>query len=145
MNLGDGNQRFGIYWLFFGYTLALHVLDEAGHDFLSVYNPNAAAIRRALPLIHLPVLTLQEFIGGLTLALTLVLALTPFAFRGVRWMRWLAVPVSVVGGILNGSMHLLSSVYLKRFMPGVFSAPLVLLAGTLLLKEGLRRKEVPAQ
>jgi hypothetical protein len=38
MYLGDVNQRFGICWLFFGYTLALHLLDEAGHDFLSVYN-----------------------------------------------------------------------------------------------------------
>ena len=33
MNLGGSEQRFGIWWLAFGYTLALHVLDEAGHDF----------------------------------------------------------------------------------------------------------------
>jgi hypothetical protein len=38
MYLGDSNQRFGIFWLVFGYTLAVHVLDEASHDFLSVYN-----------------------------------------------------------------------------------------------------------
>lgn len=36
MNLGGSKQRFGIWWLAFGYTLALHVLHEAGHDFLSV-------------------------------------------------------------------------------------------------------------
>jgi hypothetical protein len=77
--------------------------------------------------------------------LALALALTPLAFRGLKWMRWLALPVSVAGGILNGAMHILSSIYMKRMMPGVYSAPLILLSGTLLLKEGLRRTEVSAR
>jgi hypothetical protein len=140
MYLGDFNQRFGIYWLFFGYTLALHVLDEAGHDFVTVFNSNALAIRRALPFLHVPVLTLQEFIGILALFLTLLLALTPLAFRGLKWMRGLAIPISAIGGILNGTMHILSSIYLKHLMPGVYSSPLLLLAGTLLLRSALEKE-----
>jgi len=137
MNLGDVNQRFGIYWLFFGYTLALHVLDEAGHDFLSVYNPNALAIRRAVPWLPVPALTFTKFIGILALALTLLLALAPLAFRGLKWMRMLAIPISALAGVLNGLMHILSSIYLHRWMPGVYSAPLVILSGMLLLRESL--------
>jgi hypothetical protein len=76
MNLGDINRRFGVYWLFFGYTLALHVLDEAGHDFVTVFNTNALAIRRAMPFLRVPVLTLQDFIGIVALFLTFLLALT---------------------------------------------------------------------
>lgn len=140
MYFGDSNLRFGIYWLFFGYTLALHVLDEAGHDFLAVYNPNAVAIRHAAPFLRLPVLTLQEFIGILACFLTLLLALTPLAFRGLRWVRGLAVPVALLAGIMNGLAHILSSIYLKRMMPGVYSAPLILLSGTLLLRSA-REKE----
>src|ERR1035441_6303967 len=90
MNLGDSNQRFGVCWLFFGYTLALHVLDEAAHDFLAVYNPNALAIRRALPLLPIPVFTFQTWIASLLCALTLWLALTPLASQGSKWMRRLA-------------------------------------------------------
>ncbi len=141
MHLGDFNQRFGIYWLFFGYTLALHALDEAGHGFVTVFNSNALAIRRALPFLRVPVLALQDFIGILALFLTLLLALAPLAFRGVKWMRGLAIPISVIAGILNGTMHILSSIYMKRLMPGVYSSPLLLLAGTLLLRSSLEREK----
>ena len=141
MYLGDFNQRFGIVWLFFGYTLALHVLDEAGHDFVSVFNASAVAIRRAVPFLRLPTLSPQDFIGIMALFLTLLLALTPLAFRGLKWMRGLAIPISAIGGILNGTMHILSSIYLKRLMPGVYSSPLLLLAGTLLLRRALEKEK----
>ncbi len=137
MYLGDVNQRFGICWLFFGYTLALHVLDEAGHDFLAVYNPNALAIRRAVSFLLVPVFTFQSWIGSLVLALTMLLVLTPFAFRGLKWMRTLAIPIAVLPGIGNGAAHILSSIYFKRMMPGVYSAPLILLSGVLLLRAAL--------
>lgn len=137
MNLGDSNQRFGIYWLFFGYTLALHVLDEAGNNFLAVYNPNVLAIRHALPWLPIPTFTFQEWIGRLALGLALWLALAPLAFRGLKWMRWLAIPVAVLAGIGNGLAHILSSIYYGRFMPGVFSALLILLSGITLFRSAV--------
>ncbi|MGB9073552.1 MAG: HXXEE domain-containing protein [Terriglobales bacterium] len=140
MILGDRNQQFGIAWLAFGYVLALHVLDEAGHDFLSVYNPNALAIRHALPFLRVPVFTFQEWIGSLSLALALWLALTPLAFRGLRWMRWLAIPVAILAGIGNALGHIGSSIYYGRLMPGVYSAPLILLAGIWLLRNAVARE-----
>jgi hypothetical protein len=138
MYLGDRNQRFGIYWLAFGYTLALHVLDEAGHDFLSVYNPNALAIRRFLPFLPVPVFTFRQWIGSLLCGLAVWLALTPLAFRGLKWQRRLAIAVALLAGIGNALGHILSSIYLRRFMPGVYSAPLILLSGSVLLRSALR-------
>jgi hypothetical protein len=140
MRLGDFNQRFGICWLFFGYALALHVLDEAGHDFVSVFNSNALMIRRAVPFLRVPVLSLPDFIGIMVLFLTVLLAITPLAFRGLKWMRGLAIPISAIGGILNGTMHILSSLYLWRMMPGVYSAPLLVLGGALLLRGALEKE-----
>jgi hypothetical protein len=139
MNLRASNQQFGVSWLFFGYTLALHVLDEAGNNFLSVYNPNALAIRRILPFLPIPIFTFQTWIGSLSLALVLWLALTPLAFRGLKGLRWLAIPVAVLAGIGNALGHLLSSIYFGRFMPGVYSAPLILLAGIGLLKSAVAK------
>ena len=137
MNLGDSKQRFGIWWLVFGYTLALHVLDEAGHDFLSVYIPNALALRRMMPFLPLPVFTFRSWIGSLLCGLTVWLALGLLAFRGNKWQRRLAIPVSIVVGIFNALGHILSSLYLRRFMPGVYSAPLILLSGIMLLRSAL--------
>lgn len=119
--------------------LALHVLDEAGHDFLSVYNPNALAIRRALPFLPVPVFTLASWIGSLALVLSLWLALAPLAFRGLKWLRRLAMPVAVLAGIGNALGHIGSSIYYGRLMPGVYSAPLILLAGIWLLRNAMAR------
>lgn len=135
MNLGGSEQRFGIWWLAFGYTLALHVLDEAGHDFLSVYNPNALILRRFVPFI--PVFTFRQWIGSLLCGLTVWLVLAPLAFRGLKWQRRLAIPVAILVGIGNGLGHILASIYLHRFMPGVYSAPLILLSGIMLLRSAL--------
>ncbi len=141
MNFGDSNQRFGIYWLAFGYTMALHVLDEAGHNFLAVYNPNALAIRRALPFLPVPIFNFQDWIGSLLFALAVWLALTPLAFRGLKWTKWLAIPVALLAGIGNALAHILSSIYYGRFMPGVYSAPLILLSGALLLRSALGKEK----
>jgi len=142
LNLGGSKQRFGIWWLAFGYTLALHVLDEAGHDFLSLYNPNALFLRRFVPFF--PVFTFRQWIGSLLCGLTVWLALAPLAFRGYKWQRWLAVPVAVLAGIGNALGHILSSIYLWRFMPGVYSAPLILLSGIMLLRRALEKESAAA-
>ncbi|MFY9676660.1 MAG: HXXEE domain-containing protein [Terriglobales bacterium] len=138
MNLGDSHQRFGVLWLFFGYSLALHTLDEAGHDFLAYYNPNVLAIRRAWPSFFMPILTLQSFVGILLCVLAVWLALAPLAFRRPPWLRILAVPVALLGGIANGCAHMIASIDYRRLMPGVYTAPLILIAGILLLRDALR-------
>jgi len=68
----------------------------------------------------------------LVLAVLVLASLTPLAFRGVVWIR----PVAYAYGIVmvgNGLLHLVGSVYQRKAMPGVYSAPLLLAAAIYLL------------
>jgi hypothetical protein len=59
-------------------------------------------------------------------------SLTPFAFRGAPWMQ----PIAYGFGLImagNGLLHLGGSVYVKKAMPGVYSAPLILGAAIYLM------------
>ncbi|HTW48806.1 MAG TPA: HXXEE domain-containing protein [Acidobacteriaceae bacterium] len=123
---------FGLAWVGFAVAIALHVADEATHDFLGVYNPNARAIRQRFHL-PIPVFSFRGFIVALSSAVALLLILSPFAFRGAHWLRVLAIPVAILAGIGNGCLHLGGSALYRRWMPGVLTAPLLLVAGSWLL------------
>jgi Protein of unknown function with HXXEE motif len=115
-------------------VLALHVTDEAATDFLSVYNPAVRAIRARLPFLPLPTFTFGVWLTGLILGILLLLALSPLAFRGKRWVIWASLPLSVLM-FGNGLGHIGGSCYLGRLMPGVYSAPLLLLASAWLFRQ----------
>jgi hypothetical protein len=127
------DRRFGFAWIGFGMAVAIHVLDEAAHDFLAFYNPNARAIRARLPSLPLPVFTFETWLASLATGIAIFLCLSPFAFRGMRWTRVAAIPIALLAGILNAAAHMLSSIYYHRWMPGVYSSPLLLLAAAFLI------------
>lgn len=131
-NLGWG-------WLALTLALALHVTDEALTNFLSVYNPTVLAIRRRLPFLPLPTFTFRVWLSGLVLGVILMLVLSPLAFRGVRWFMFAA---SLFGYLMiaNGLQHIVGSIYLRRWMPGVYSSPLLLLCSIYLLVSVHNRK-----
>ena len=129
--IGEGTQRFGIAWILLCVALALHVVDEALTDFLSVYNPTVRVIRKRLPFLPLPVFTFRVWLTGLCLGILLVFCLSPLAFRGSRLALWLAYPfVIIMFG--NGLGHVGASLYRRRWMPGVYSSPFLLLASAYL-------------
>jgi len=142
---GQGkDRRFGFAWLSFAAAVGLHVADEAANDFLSVYNPNAIAIRERFPFLPLPTFTFTTWLTGLCVAIGFLVALSPLGFRGTRWLRIVAWPLAIVVGIANASLHLLSSVYYQRLMPGVYSSPVLLAAATLLLSAAKAVKHSPS-
>ena len=125
-------RRHGLAWMLLCTALALHVVDEAFTDFLSVYNPTVQNIRKSFPLFPLPVFTFESWLTGLIIVIILLFSLSPFVFRGARWMA----PFSYLFGVLmlaNGTLHLLGSLYLGRVMPGAISAPLLIAASVYLL------------
>ena len=126
------HSRFGAAWFLFAVSVALHVLDEANHNFLAVYNPNARMIRERFH-IPIPVFTFQTWILSLGIGVTLLLLLTPSAFRGAGWLRRIAVPLAIVVGIFNALGHFGSSIYYHRFMPGVYSSPILVASAIFLL------------
>lgn len=126
------NRSFGVAWVVFALALAFHVLDEATHNFLSTYNPNARAIRARFPFLPLPTFTFQVWLTLLLAGIFLLLCLSPFAFRGSSWLRIVARPLAMIFGALNATLHLGSSLYFHRWMPGVYSSPFLLGAAIVL-------------
>ncbi|HVH68786.1 MAG TPA: HXXEE domain-containing protein [Gemmatimonadales bacterium] len=124
--------QFGWAWVALCMALAIHVADEAATDFLSVYNPAVRTIRARFPFLPLPTFTFPVWLGGLIAVTLLLFALSPAAFRGALGMR----PAAYVFGVVmvgNGLLHLGGSVYMRKAMPGVYSAPLILAAAVNLL------------
>jgi hypothetical protein len=126
---GPLHWNFGLAWIAFALAVALHVADEARHDFLAVYNPNALAIRRRLHIPFPPVFTLRTFLALLTSGVCLLLLLSPFALHGARWIRLTALPLAVLIGTGNGCLHIGASLLYRRWMAGVFSSPVLLITG----------------
>ena len=126
------SQRFGYAWAGFALALAGHVTDEAANGFLSLYNPIARALRERLWL-PLPVFTFDVWLAGLAAGILLLFALTPTAFRNDRTLRRIAVPLAVIVGLLNAAGHIAGSIYFGYLVPGVYSTPLLILAGIWLL------------
>jgi hypothetical protein len=117
--LAEGS-RFGLAWVTLCAALAIHVADEAVTGFLSVYNPAARAIRERVPFLPLPTFTFG------------IASLSPFAFAKAAWM---AVPSSAIAVLMlgNGALHIGASLYRRQFMPGVYSAPLLIAAAAWVL------------
>ena len=121
-------------------ALAVHVWDEASHDFLSLYNPIALRIRQAGPLLPIPVFTFRVWLAGLIGAVVMLLGLSFFVFKGARWTR---VASDVFGAfmLLNGCGHILGSISSSRLLPGAYSAPLLILASLVLLTVVARARQ----
>lgn len=134
-------SHFGMSWLVLCLALAVHVADETVNDFLSVYNPAVGRIKEHLPFLPLPEFEFGLWIGGLILAVLILLSLSPFAFRQVKWMRYFSCIFGILM-IINGLAHFAGSIYLGRPMPGVYSSPLLIGASIYLLLSlrRLRRK-----
>lgn len=134
---------FGAAWIAFALAIALHVADEAAHDFLALYNPAVEAILVRVPWLPLPTFTFATWITGLCLAVTLLLALAPQAFRGNRWLVRLAWPL---GGlmVLNGLGHIGGSLVLGQPLAGVYSSPVLLAAAAWLLACAARQGRMRA-
>lgn len=132
-------SRLGAAWVAHGLALALHVTDEALTGFLGVYNPTILAIRPSgwwFP----PVFGFRVWLSGLILLVVVLLALSPFFFRNVRWVRPIGYFLAVVN-ITNALGHItgtifgrtVASVHFPRPMPGFYSSPFLLVAAIYLL------------
>jgi hypothetical protein len=132
-------SRPALGWSWLGLTLALavHVVDEAANDFLAVYNPVAQSVRARTGLPFPPSFDFQEWIVGLSVSVVVLLLLARVAFKDRRLGRWLAVPFALLM-LGNGLGHVLASLVSSRAIPGVWSAPLLILFSSLLLMAAVR-------
>jgi hypothetical protein len=93
----DSRRRaWGWSWISLTSSLALHVLDEAANDFLSVSKAAVRAIRARLSFLPPPAFTFRVWLTGLAAAVLILACLTPLAFRGKAGLRYIAYPNAVL-------------------------------------------------
>ena len=129
---------FGAGWLALATAFALHVADEASHDFLAWYNPIALRIRRFTgPLRFPPVFTFWPWLIGLGALTALLFALTPWAYDRRAILRLPAIVFGLIN-IGNALLHLSASILMRRLVPGTLSAPLLFGASLWLIFAAVR-------
>lgn len=129
------NTRLALAWTALTGAFALHVWDEAAHNFLAMYNPVATSLRARLsPVPFPPVFDYRTWLIALLSALVLLLALVPVVRRGGRWVVPAAYMYAAVH-VANGMGHIVVSLASGRLAPGVLSAPLLLVAASWLVWE----------
>ena len=98
----------------------------------------------------MPTFEFREWLTGLIVAVVVFLALSPFVFRGSRWIRPVFYVFAVImlfnglghtAGTILG--HTVSSVRFPRPMPGFYSSPLLLGTSVYGLVQ-LRRTRLPS-
>ncbi len=89
-------RKLGLAWVALSLALAIHVADEALTGFLPVYNATVLDLRAKLGFWPMPTFQFREWLAGLIVAVLVLLALSPFVYRGSRWIR----PVFYVFAIL---------------------------------------------
>ena len=125
--------QFGLAWLLMGIAFGVHVADEATHDFLAWYNPIARSIRaRIAPVPFPPVFTFWPWLLGLAVVTAAELLLTPVVSGHPGWSRPVALGFATIN-VGNALLHLIAAARLRRPVPGVMSAPLLLAAALWLL------------
>jgi len=120
-------RGFGAAWVALALALAVHVADEAVNDFLAIYNPSVIALRERIRFFPMPTFTFEVWISVLIAAVLILLALSPLAFRGKKGVRWTAYAFAALM-FLNGVGHIAGSLYMRDWMPGVYSSPILMAA-----------------
>ncbi|HLB89486.1 MAG TPA: hypothetical protein VJK29_17660 [Terriglobales bacterium] len=127
--------KLGVAWVALCLALAIHVTDEASTGFLSVYNPTVLALRAKLGFWPMPTFEFREWLTGLIVADVVLLALSPFVFRGSRWIRpvfYFFAVVMVFNALGHTAAtilgHTVSTIRFPRPAPGFYSSPFVLAA-----------------
>lgn len=117
-------------------VLAIHVADEALTGWLDWYNPTVRAIHEQYPIVLLPLLlptfTFEIWISLLIFAVVALSAASYFVWTG----RWAMRPLSHVFAVfmfVNGLIHIAHSIYMREFMPGVYTSPLLFPASIALI------------
>lgn len=133
-------NRWALAWGALTAAFALHVLDEAAHDFLDWYNPTALALRgRLAGLPFPPTFSFAVWLSGLCVAVVLLAAVTPLIRPGHRWAVVAAYAYGAVH-IANAIGHIAVSTTGRWLAPGVLSSPILLIAASWLLYETARAR-----
>lgn len=128
---------FSAAWIAMSIAFGLHVVDEAATNFLDWYNPIATRIRAWLPVPFPPTFTFWPWFLGLLAVTAVLFTLTPFAIAREPWMLWIGAVFGLIN-VGNGLLHIVASIRFGRRVPGVISAPVLLVCAAWLLVAAVR-------
>lgn len=132
------HNRFGKAWFTLSFILLLHIIDETVNGFLPVYNEHILSIRESTG-IPFPFFTFPFWFTGLICLDVWLLFLSRYALQGRHIIVVLAYPFAVIM-FLNGVMHLVGSIYLKEWLSGIITAPLLIYGSIHLMLATLKMK-----
>ncbi len=128
-------NRNALAWVLMVCAGTLHVIDEALHGFLSVYNPLVEDIRESLGFFPMPTFSFGPWLTGLIVAIIISFAVTPIVHRGRRVIRIVFTALGILM-VVNALGHMLGSVYFGYLLPGFWSSPLLLVTAVYVAKRG---------
>ena len=115
-------QRRYIAWLLLTGALAIHLAEEAGRNFLGLWNPEVAAL--GMPALRF---TFPVWATLMTLSVAGLLILSYWVRRGTFWTP-LAAYIFTLLMLSNGVAHLLFSWRERAWMAGAWTSPLLIAA-----------------
>ncbi len=129
-------SRLSQAWLALTVVLTLHIIEGALRDYLAFYNPLAMSLRDTLLWTWMPTFTLAAWLGGWIVILGVLYGMTWFAVYNARWIIWAAIAYAEVM-FLYAAAKLGFAIYLEKAIPGVLTAPLLVIAASWLTVEAL--------
>jgi hypothetical protein len=126
-------------WYVLVAALALHVVDEAMTGFLDFYNPLVSSVRSRVWWFPMPTFSFEVWLAGLVVLVTVLASMGVAVRRGIRGMRPASYVLAAIM-LTNGLGHLAGSLYVRRWLPGTTSAPLLVIASTLLIRSASNRR-----
>lgn len=121
----------GTRFIFLGLAQALHSMEEIYfhlYEFAATLSIKAPKVISSFAQLKMK----AEIFAILNIAVLVVIFVTiPYYENRRRWAV-LAAWIWAIAEILNGAGHLTVALFFFRYFPGVFSAPLLLLCGSLL-------------
>ena len=135
MSTAPRPNNIGTPWLALCGAFALHIADEALTGFLDVYNPTVLAMQQRWGCFPMPTFVYRKCLVGLIVAWSILVCLSPWAFRGARWLRpvaWLYAGIMLLNAMGHTLFTILGrtvpSVTFARPAPGFYSSPFLLAA-----------------
>lgn len=126
-----------VAWLLLVTAVALHVFDETVTDFLPFYNQFVIGLRERFGFFPAPTFSFGVWLGGLIAAIVLGYGLTLVVARGGKIIRVIVLALGVLM-VVNGFLHLLTSVYFGRISPGMWSSPFLIAAAVFVIIQGIK-------
>ena len=130
-------NRNAVAWLLLVTAVAFHVFDETVTDFLPFYNQFVISLRERLGFFPAPTFSFGVWLGGLIAAIILGYALTLVVARGGKIIRAITLVLGVLM-VMNGLLHLFTSVYFGRISPGMWSSPFLIAAAAFVIIQGIK-------